>query len=93
MPGKRRRGRPVRRWMDNITRGYERICVEGKGHWGQGEVERKKRLYRPYMSRKSRKKKKEGRKKMFNISTGVEHGATVSSGKYASMFYIFVIYI
>ena len=24
MPEKRRRGRPVRRWMDNIT-GYERI--------------------------------------------------------------------
>ena len=55
IPGKRR-CRPVRRWIDNIT-GYGRTLVEGEGHWGSGEVEKKNRLWRLYLSRKSRKKK------------------------------------
>ena len=39
-------------------RGHGRILVEGEGHWGSGEVEKKNPLWRPYLSRRSRKKKK-----------------------------------
>ena len=59
MSGKRRRGRQVRRWMDNITEDMKEFELNEKDI---RDRVKKNPLWRLYMSRKSQKKKKKKKK-------------------------------
>ena len=57
VPGRRRRGRPKRRWMDVMREDMEKVGSCGGRRGGSGKVEETCALWRPRIG-KSRKKKK-----------------------------------
>ena len=56
VPGRRKKGRPRRRWMDLAREDIERVGAQGRRQSRPGEVENTFALWRPRIG-KSRKKK------------------------------------